>query len=541
LNRTDWLVTGIAALLFAIAAAWDIHLPGLQYDECADAAPAVNFVEGTTNTRPMQIDPSVIHVFGRQFPLMIMTYIGPVKGPLYIPFFFLFGISTVTVRFLPILVVMLCFPLAYLLCLHFFGRTVARIAIPLMVFDPGMVFYLTRDVAPAALQVFFKLLALSLCVQWWKSHKTWLLVLGAFTLGVGVTHKVDFLWVVGGFGVATLVCCSSAFFRRLTLGSGFAAGAAFLAGASPIVAINVLTGGTSFAPFVTRFVTGTGLPRPPFLESLLTRLSQIANILNGEHLAVLYTSSHLPAGPFLYVAPAVLVFSVGTLFPAGNRQAERRAPVRALWMFVGTVLFVSCFSPTVLHGHHLMALFPFLHIVMGVFLVQLSEIFPLIRQRSLHWIAAGALCLSSLVSTSSVYAALQRTGGTRFWSDSIYPLNEYLVSRNEPVIAMDWGFTLNLLVLSKGTLHIDRAYLQYWNKPVVSTTASPFIAPGRLYLCHTRETESFAGSLDAFLDATRAGGFTPREESRFSQRDGRVVSIVYRVVPTSIDSIPGSF
>ncbi len=540
MSRKDWLIACAAALLFAVAAAWEIRLPGLQYDECADAAPAVNFVRGTTNTRPMQIEPSVINVFGRPFPLMIMTYIGPVKGPLYIPFFFLFGISTATVRMLPILVVMLCFPLAYRLCLYFFNRSVAGVAMLLMVFDPGIVFYLTRDVAPAALQVFFKLLALTLFTLWWTRRKTWLLAAGAFILGVGVTHKVDFVWVIGGIAVAALAFCASGVFRRLTARSALVGTGAFLAGASPIVAINLLTGGVSFAPFVTRFVTGGGLPRPPFLESLLTRLTQIANILNGKHLSMLYAGSPVETGLLSWVAPTTLGLSVLGLFLAERLDPTQRSALRALWLFVAVVLIASCFSPTVLHGHHLMALFPFLHIIMAVFLIQLTQALPAIRRLSLHVVLAGCLCLTSLASTWSVYVALQHTGGTRFWSDSIYALNSYLMERGEPVTAMDWGFTLNLLVLSRGTLHIDRGYVQYWSHPVEAETVLPFVLPGRLYLCHTRETESFPGSLDAFLQAARSRGLRVREEARFTRRDGPAVTIVYRTFTNTPDSLSGT-
>ena len=524
MGRRDWVVVVVCAAVLGGAAAYDLALPGVQYDECLNAAPAVNFVTGRANTRPMQINSSVVEVLGRPFPLMVMTYVGPVKGLLYIPLFWAGGISTTTLRLLPWLAVVLTLPLLYALCLQLFDRRVAALAVVLLALDPALVFYLTRDVGPAALQVLFKLVALLFLARWWRDPRTGWLAAGMLVLGIAVSHKVDFLWVVAGLGVAAAAVAGSGVWARLRW-KGTAVGMlAFAAGALPVLLLNVLAGGATFAPLFARLSSGDIGTR--FVAALATRLTQTVTLLNGDLLSRLYAEEGIRTGPLAAAMPLAVALSPLALLLVRRAGPARARPLAGLWIFTVVVLVASCFSPYDLKGHHLLALYPALHVAVAVLLTAVSE------RMGGAWMLAPAVCVllaANAAAVVSIYSVLQRTGGTRSWSDSIYAVNEYLVERGQPVVALDWGFTLNLMVLSAGELRIGRAYEEFWKKPVSAATLYRFIDRGTLYLAHPPGSEVFPGAFDAFVEAAGRRALTVRENAVFRTRDGRRVSTVYSV------------
>lgn len=547
-----WGPLSLAALLFLLAACWRLSLPGLQYDECLAAAPAVNFVRGTENAEPMQIRPSVIRPFGRPLPVMVMPYIGPVKPLLHAPLFAVFGISTVTVRWLPLLAGLASLGLTWWIGRRLATKAVADLTVVLLALDPSWVYYLTRDVGPAALAVTFKLSAVATGILWWRSRRHRDLVATAFFLGLGVSHKVDFLWVVAALVVPWLMLAGSElrsrFAGRKPWGSMALAALGFGVGAAPVVAFNLATAGATFGPFLERLLLSErGSFLAGFLPSLGTRLEQVAGLLNGDLVHRLFFRAPLdpvplPAGDAALWLVPVLVPALATASLVGVTFLSRRVDARlgtfrlgpALGLHVAILLVASCFSPTALNPHHLLTLYPALHLAMALAAVSAAPVAGSRRWSSVRvGVLVGVVLLvnaSNLAAVRSIDRGLQETGGVGFWSDTIVELAEDLDARGEPVTVMDWGFTNNLIVLTEGRLSLEPAYRELWRQAPVPKRFEPYLERHRLYLFHAPGFTLYPQVPGLFRELAASHGLEPRVEARFRQRDGREIYQVHRLV-----------
>lgn len=539
-------LVALAALAFLLAASWRLSLPGLQYDECLAAAPAVSFVRGTELAEPMHIRPSVIHPFGRPLPVMIMPYIGPVKTLLHIPFFTVFGISTVTVRLLPLLAGLASLVLTGWIARRLWGRAVANLTMLLLALDPSWVFYITRDVGPAALAVLFKLLAVAAGLRWWQDRRLWDLAACGFFLGLGISHKVDFLWVVAALAVPLAVLAPreladrlhGQFLRTITTGS-----IALLLGAAPIVAFNLATGGHTFGPFVQRlFATGPQSLLGGFFTALGTRLEQTAGLLDGGLVHRVFFGTPGPGGGWAWLVPALVAASLIWLLVAPRRSSATRLG-RALMLHVAVLLVASCFSPTALGPHHLLTLYPALHLAMAVAAVDLCRRFAASRT-VLAGVSAALVLLVGAVNLTAVLGIdqkLRTTGGTGFWSDAVTALADDLEARGEPVVVLDWGLVNNLIVLTEGRVALEPAYRELWRRPAsqreMPEILAPYIEPGALYLLHAPGFARYRQMPDLFRAAAEKKGLAESIEARFHQRNGqevyRLVRLVERTEPSS--------
>lgn len=526
----DWTIALGAGGIFLLLSLWNITLPGLQYDECLAAAPAVNFLAKEPKTEAMSIGPSIIHLAGHPLPLMIMTYIGPVKTILHIPVFGVFGISPTTVRLLPVVIVFLCFPLVYYFCLSLFDQTIASLAVLLMAVDPSTVFYLTRDVGPSAIQVFLKLVSLALFIVWWKKQHWGFFFAGVFVWGLGVSHKVDFFWIIGGIVIAAFTVWPKIFprldWKNLALAVLF-----FLLGALPIVAFNIATGGLTFAPLVERLFGEPVGVKLSFLSALVERLRQLAEILNGNFIAQLFAENEIYTGIYRYVLTTVLLGGFVWLLISVilQRKPHYYLGMTALWVFIIVVLIASCFSPTTLSGHHLLALNPALTTMFAVFIISITHQSSLLQRLKFDKILIAFVLLFLTYGSLSINKLLIQTGGTGYWSDTIYELSDYLEKKAMPVAVMDWGFTNNLIVLSQGTLRMDRVYAETWKNTDLRKYLGQRLNDTTLYLFHTQEFSVFSSLHKIFADAATTRGYWIHLDKEFTQRDGRMIYLVYKL------------
>lgn len=566
-RRRELVLLALAAAAFLLVACWHLELPGLQYDECLAAAPAVNFVQGTERAEPMQIRPSVIRLWGRPLPLMVMSYIGPVKTLAHAPFFAALGISPRTVRLMPVLAILASLLLAWWLARRLWGPRVAALTAVLVALDPSWVFYLSRDVGPAALAVLLKLAALGLGLGWWSRGRSrsgrWYLAGSALCLGLGVSHKVDFLWVVAALLVPLAVLAGRQTRCRLDRRGVILALSAFLVGAAPVVAFNLVTGGHTFSPFLEDLLTGGRPEQPGGLGAALgTRLEQLAGLSSGGVVQALFSGGGggLPGGSgtlrtvpgggagWLRILPA-LTWSGASVWLLGAWLGDRRGRRLELTLLLhaGVVLGASCFSPTALNPHHLLTLYPVFQLMVAV---ALADAVRWGRRTGRTGSAQAAVLLAvalvvtaNLASVSAIQRALRTTGGTGYWSDAIYQLAQDLEERflapgrsgagalsGERLRIMDWGFTNNLIVLTEGRLPMEPVYRQLWRRPASVALFLAEVDPDARYLFHASAFSLYDRVPELFAAAAARRDLVPVVEERYHQRDGREVYRLVRLV-----------
>lgn len=521
---SDWLISIIAGTIFIIISSWHLSLPGLQYDESLSAAPAVNFLIKDPQTEPMQIDPSVIKIFGRPLPVMIMTYIGPVKTLLYIPVFWLFDISVNTVRFLPIIFVFFCFPLAYYIFFKLFNRELALIVVTLMSVDPSIVFYLTRDVGPAALQVFLKLFAIVLLIKWWNTNGHKFLYISFFTFGLGVTHKVDFLWVIVGLSLSFGIIYLKSIKRKLTFKNIIFSTIFFCLGALPIVVFNIVTGGYTFSPLISKLSSPQPSVTYSFLDNLLTRISQLIEIHNGNFISFLFCEKEVYPNILKHFFSFISLLSIISIVISIIRSKKPDGFLNAIAviLFIIIVAIETCFSPTELSGHHLLAITPFLIVLIVYGILTTSFL-----NRMVRYIILFLFFISLFYSSITINRLLNDTGGTGSWSVRIYDLNRYLISENKDVYALDWGFTNNLIVLSKSKLKINRLYIARWHEQEIEKILKDAMRENSLFLAHSDKYTSFKEVKLKFFGIAKEIGYRVVNKKNFIQQNGDIVYEIY--------------
>lgn len=530
-KHPDLLLCTAAGILFLSLTLQELRLPGPHYDEVFTATPAVNFVNNTYATDPMQIDPSVIHLFGRPIPLMLMTYVGSVQTFLYVPVFALFGTDLTVVRVMPIILALFALWFSYFFFRDAFGRTVAIVAIALTLADPGFIFFVGRDFGPPGLALLCKMAGLFFFLRWWKTGARIPLLLGSISWGIGLYHKADFLWIIAAAVVAGIFFYGARIRRRLTPGNTLLALFAFCLGCLPFLALNIMAGGATFTLLGGSASLAEQLAG--WLAGIAVRTDQIIELMNGTSSYRLFMGEsptlHLLQSLFL---PVVVLFGLAaapilSIFRSGE-FAERKG----FWLlaFYLLVFLQTGKSPTQLNEHHLLAVYPLLQGAAAVGLVGLVQ---LLKRRSeaarRTLIAALLLCLllTGIVTVQQTYAGLRSTGGYNHWSDAVYDLNNYLEKENRPVVAMQWGLTNPLIVLSGGTLEITRVYREFWRSGITGDVVVPYLNPNALYVFNMLDSTSFTLSYAAFLEAAGTQRCTVVPVKSLYQRDGRrIYSVV---------------
>jgi hypothetical protein len=529
-SLTDATVCLFASVVFCLLTLHDLRLPGPHTDELFTAAPAVNFVEGTSATAPMQIEPSVIRIAGRPLPLMVMTYVGALQTILYVPAFFVFGVSIETVRVLPVAIAILAIWISYLFWLELFNRPTAILATVFLLADPGFIFFAGRDFGPPALAMLCKMTGLLLLLRWWRGGSPWYLYGAAAVWGLGLYHKADFLWILAAAGMAAFVVRGGRIFTRLTWKTALGTGVVFVLTASPFLLMNLLSAGATFRLLAPH--AGFGDQVSAFIAGIGTRASQVVDLMTGAAPTRLFMPDILNgAGAVAFLVPAIILGGFAALAAVSLYRAEpdvaRRG--RFLLLLVGLVFLASAKSPTSLMEHHLMALYPLLQGAAAAGIVLLVVRTMERGRAAVLSVAALLTAAPGFAATAGVYSELEATGGRGYWSDGVYDLARYLETEGKPVTLMQWGFTSNLIVLSRGRLVMHRTYKDLMERGIDPRVVEPYISPSALYLFYAPDTTGYRRTLGALTDAAARSSLVPLQVRLFRQHDGTPLYAVYQL------------
>jgi hypothetical protein len=472
----------LALSLIALAFSWvcfrNIRQPGLYGDEAWGAVFPARFV-----WRDAVIDPAPYHevrLFGRTFPYMANDYTGPVKTYILAASFSLFGVSVSVLRVTMSLVGLAGVLGLYLLVKHEFGRLAAVVSGLLLATDLSFILAVRGDWSVVAFALLARVLALYFLLAWRRAPKRpWLLFLGTMMMGLGLSHKFDFLSFLAAAVIGYFLLYAYELRPRLRdLATGLVG---FLAGAWPILLYNLLThGGTLQAGRAISDVTGKSLfPQTiaqlwPFLQAswktLGDRWLDLQSLLGGVALANWMLAERIDHASLLGNAPLPLAvkLSVLPLLAFAIRHRYRQS-FRTLCLIsaisVLTLLFVAM-TPIAAGPHHVMSVYPFPHLFVGVALAGIWQGWDR-TPKWLVWIgrsvaaAAATLLLASNLSLAQAYHQhLAIWGGNSYWSEAIYDLSYSLQGpySGRTVVLMDWGFEQPLTITGGGKFKLEAPY-----------------------------------------------------------------------------------
>ncbi len=422
------LALAVGVFLF-LGCLWIEH-PGLYYDETLFIAASYPGAGGCAWTE---------RLLGADTCLMVMPYVGGLKGWLYRGLFELIPASAAAAR-VPMLVlagltIVLFFSVARRAC----GWKVALASAVLAATDPSFLWTSRLDWGPVVIQRLCLVLGCLLVLRWWENRRLWNLAVGFFVFGLGVFDKAHFLLLLFALFITVGVV-----FRKETIASfkapGLAvAGLAFLFGSAPF-----------FLYFLQPSSRTPAIALETDWERYHAKYAMLQDTLDGTNFQgwASRVSAERPTEP--QDALGRLAFQVGgegllnrswmtsavvaslLLLPLSLRSRYRRAVLFSLLfcLFALIPMFLVQSAGSV---HHVVLVYPFPCLFVAASLVGASEQVESWLPRTttavrlLLPVVILALAGANCRNTVQQHVQLQRFGGTPYWSEAIYTLHESLV------------------------------------------------------------------------------------------------------------------
>ena len=532
--RAEALAVSLPLIAFALLAGPHLSLPGLYYDEAADAVPAMQLVLG----QPVQLLRGAgIELFGRALPLMTFDYVGAVHTYAVIPFFALLGASVTSLRLMTLAGGALTIALTYLWLRNLAGsRWAGWAGALLLATHPSFVYYVRQGVHVSSLMAVWSMAALCLLLYWWRTgHGRWLIA-GCFVLGLGLSTKILFAWFILALAVVLLMLQITAARRWLgaapaaemhvSPGLTLAAVAAFTAGAGMLLIYNVATWGTVKALFAHTAVSLHGVQNTAYLANLADRLESLGTLLDGGHFWFLggnFANGWYPSACAVAIAVAV----AAALRPSGQKW---RAGVALTLALILLVLLQSPVTLSDIYPTHLFILLPLLSGAMALGCFLLARNLPPLGGLGLATVVVALLAYGNAQVDLQYRAALLQSGGLRGHSDAINRLASFLDESGIPQpLAMDWGMKYNIELLTQGRVQPAEVF-QYAAEPDAhfhQWLRQTLQQSERFYLFHTQDYTIYP-RWQIFSATAEAAGVTPQLVASFPERDGTPLYFVYR-------------
>jgi hypothetical protein len=542
LKFSGWLGIFVLSLaIFLAFGAYQLALPGLQYDEAKEAG--LNAMQLVTGQPLTAFRDATVQIGPWRLPLMVQDYIGALNVLLATPFLALGGSSVVALRWLPLLIGAVTLWLAWRLAWRLGGPIAASATVLLLACSPTFIFWSRQGIFVTNLTMCLFLASLWAALLWWDERRPWQLWLVAGLWGLGLYAKLLFLWAIGALTLVGIAAWAAQVWRRPAdarrLGPGWAwavAAACFLLPLVPLILFNLRTGGTLTSIFGNLGHSYYGVDNRAYWPNLMTRLGQLRILLLGDqfwYLGEIYANQ---LAPWLAGALVLAAAIAGALRRPHSLVAL--LPVALLALIVAQ----SAFTVSDLFITHYALLLPLIPLAGGLAVGTLWQV-----GRDLHipWarVALPTLAVLALltwagndVSDSLAYhRILTVSGGYGSHSDAIYRLADYLDAQSPSApLALDWGLDAQLRFLSRGRVNPVEVFGYSpldQPDPGFAGRIAPFLEnPDTLYIAHVPAETVFHGRVEALRAQAAVRGLTVREEARFGLRSGKTLFIVYRVV-----------
>lgn len=534
----------IVLLLFLGLGLAFLPLAGIQDDEVLFATAVFHVPTSTVFDT---------HVFHREIPLMVLSYLGALKSWIYYPILMRIRPSVLTVR-LPVLIMGAASLWIFTWLLEkAHGRKVAWVGGLLLATDTVYLLTTTFDWGPVALQHLLAVAGMALLLKFALTGRSSILFWGFFCFGLALWDKALFLWLFSGLAVASIAVFPREVWSRCTPKNLGLAAAGLLIGALPLVAYNAVSNFDTF-----RSNSSFSLAQVP------SRWHALAITWDGEilfdymaHAPWAPGNVREPAGPLERVSRAihfatpvryqnsmVLAFWAGiALLPLLWKTQARRTLLFCLIAFAVGWIQMAVTKDAGLSAHHVTLLWPLPQWYLAVAFVQASEWRPL-QWRPLHWksagtilLAAGALFLiaQNLLLTNEYFYQLAAYGPNKSWSDAIFRLSDEAGHIHpDHLVLDDWGI-MNPLI----TLHRNRLPIRFADETFLGPTVDAATRNWEtgwlndIWIGHTDDYQQVAGTNARIVSVARAAGFEKQIVETVPDRNGRPVFEIFRFVPAN--------
>ena len=191
-----------------------------------------------------------------------------------------------------------------------------------------------------------------------------------------------------------------------------------------------------------------------------------------------------------WVIGSCMVFSLCTL----RIKTKVADPIGMFFALLSILIVAEIYMTRLPVGwHHFMMLWPFHYIALCVFLLQSATRLATrssIVTRNLPVVVLICMIASNLIVDAIYLRSFSKEGGRGFFSDAIYQLAEHaLENTDQRFLLMDWGFSTQLLLLSRGSIKKEELFWELRSagneEQKLSDLRKRAIQPNNLFLFHS--------------------------------------------------------
>lgn len=521
---TKLAVAGPILFFVGLGCLWIDH-PGLHYDETLFVTASYPDAQRGGH--------GYLEIFGRPFCLMVLPYLGALKGWLYRVVFDFFGASAAAVRVPVIFLGAFTLLLLFFLARRAFDARTGLLAVALAASDPTFLFTTRLDWGPVVIQRLSLVAGFLLLLRWQERATSSRLFAAFFVLGIGLFDKLTFVWLLVAAAVSVLILFPREMTSRVSPKALAAALAGFALGCLPLIAYRVIAAPASL---------GLRWERDP--QIYLAKLSMLYHSLDGTIFQGWFANVAAPQPVSLAGLPAFARYWLdrdALIDPAWTPWAlaaavlllpwTLRAPHRRglLFVLIFCVAAVALMIPVESAGsaHHLTLIYPLPHVFLAATLsIAVGWMRGAGKQRWGRMAIAAIVCLlliTNVRATIEQYGQILRFGGTPPWSEAIYPLYDVLKSKNPGgIVVLDWGIAMQLRLLSRDSLSIKEAPQQAEEKYRIEAIRRALEQPRPLFVGYDASVPLANLRTRALLEETAAAsGRRLQRAARIEDLQGR--------------------
>lgn len=537
-----------AILLYLAFTLYQLHLPGLHYDEAREAG--VNALELWLRQDVQAFRGAGVRVGPWFLPLMVQDYIGAFNVYLALPFLAITGVGVPNLRFVALVLAVLA--------LIFLERAVSEwsrlqesritqhaartpislaglITLALLVASPSFVFWSRQGIFVTNAMLPAVYAAIWLGLRWLRTGEDRSLIGAAFAAGLALYAKLLAYWLILPFALGLGV----GWWRRrssltpLRFGAALAAMVAAIIPLLPFLLFNWQTGGTWRVLGDNLGQSYYGVDNAAILANLPIRVEQLITALGGGQFWYLGGLHANPLAIWLWAGATV----IGITLPQSRRF------VLPPLLLLALAMLLSLFTVSDLFITHYALIHPLAVAVAGIALA--SPLTPTasssVGQRrpartAMLVLVVLAWFVLDLTATVGYHRALARSGGLADHSDATYHLAYHLRYNGLGApIALDWGVDAPVRYLSEGTVQPIEIFgygsLSAPDADFVDRL-DPFLANAdNVYLLRAPGQTVFEGRREIFFVRIEALGKEAILERTFTQRDGAPLFELWRATP----------
>ncbi len=527
-KRSEYIIVAVLLATYILIAVTKINFPGPHYDELIHVNAALGGIDKET---------FIFRSLG-DWPVLLMPYVGALKSYITAPIFSLFGVSSLSVRLPMILITAAALLLTYITTKKYFGRSLSLLVLFLLALDSSFIALTRVDFGPVVLGFVAKIAAIYFLSKFIKDQKVQHLIFMIVTLGLGIYHKLDFIWFFNALVFSTAIIYFKDIWRFIKSKKN---DLRFLLIGTAVTGFGALAGYYFIASKKFNLFGSLKIFEIDLAVRLQNVFSNLKYQINGE---LFYNNAfgaiHTQTGRYLYIALvviALIAFILIVFDPA--KLLKNRKHYFFFVLLLLTTLAQILVTKNAVWPWHTFATYPAITIITAysLYVIYKYLLVTIKSKKAALVIGIGALIFIggyNLWMSNNYIKIYDQPLYQIFWSAEIYNLIDYTQAEANQFVSIDWGTHNQLISFTQERDKYFNESFKLNNKKLKQDAKDAFFAKyldssdNFLFILHPKETTLFPVARQNFFDILAEKKLDATKEREFT--DGqKVIYEIYSV------------